>query len=114
MNFRESPKITNKLRNRTKEKHSAGPSFGTLFCIFLKSSVFPRRPVEGRATRFSSYQERLRRNLLIVRDEGPKRHREDCEYSDMDWCPNGGCTIGIPKREEDLIYGKAVPFHSIG
>ena len=51
---------------------------------------------------------------VFVNDHGPTRHRENCEWSDMDWCPNGGCTRGIPKRAEDVIHGKAVPFHSIG
>ena len=51
---------------------------------------------------------------VFVNDHGPTRHRENCEWSDMDWCPMGGCTRGIPKREEDVIHGKAVPFHSIG
>ena len=53
-------------------------------------------------------------DYIFVNDEGPVRHRENCEWSDMAWCPNGGCTRGIPKREEDTIYRMAVPFHSFG
>jgi hypothetical protein len=52
--------------------------------------------------------------FIFVRDEGPPRHRENCEWSDMTWCPGGGCTRGIPRREEDVIYGEAVPFYSFG
>ena len=53
-------------------------------------------------------------NYIFVRDEGPPRHREDCEWSTMNWCPAGGCRNGLPKREEDVRYSEAVPFHSFG
>ena len=84
-----------------------GNSTGTVGSLGYVEGYHNELPEGAVEVRFGS-------DYVFVRDEGPKRHREDCEYSDMDWWPNGGCTIGIPKREEDLIYGKAVPFHSIG
>ena len=41
LDFRESPKITKKLRNRTSRSDPAGPRFGTLFWhFFLKKFRF--------------------------------------------------------------------------
>ena len=55
-------------------------------------------------------------DFIFVTDEGPRRHRENCEWSEMAWCPGGGCHRGLPRRKEDVLYSiahyGAVPFHS--
>ena len=64
LDFRESRKITKKLRNHHQRSDPVGPRFWTLFDHFFlkKFSFFPARSGEGPASRFSSYQGRLRRN----------------------------------------------------
>ena len=52
-------------------------------------------------------------DFVFVTDEGPPRHRENCEWSHLAWCPGVPCNR-IPRREEDTTHRMAVPFHSEG
>ncbi len=107
LDFQESREIIKtKLRNHELMSGSAKPRLGPyLSCFSEKVMFFSRRPGEGRASRFSSYQERLRRNparrVNLVKQETspPSLERRSVELGCWD-----NCFFYLDKRQDYFCF----------